>query len=310
MKCLSLHFYTQLWVFIITASTPPAFGQKFDQTPVPASGFDHTAQREYFSGLFSAGIVTFRDFATSPLFYSGPGLLLSTSNYSRSSRRDQQLDLNFSFYSAFDNAPKSNDLDRVNISTLSTFQIYYHYLYKLKKLSSETWNFKAGPSLVITQNIRLNPGLFNNALGLENISNIMASGLVTGNISRVQARDINFYFFKIHLPRRTREIRMQLNAGVLNFNFRPGYAYAYDAEIIGTQTSPLEWILANYSLSVNGWRFQTRIEWLWYLHNGNAFSLIYNWDALHAPGRYEAFQIAVHNIGFAYYFERKIRSLE
>ncbi|MFN3952323.1 MAG: hypothetical protein ACK4KT_07980 [Thermaurantimonas sp.] len=286
------------------------YGQKTEPISIPAPGFDYAARREYFSGLFSAGFTTFRDFATSPLFYSGPGLLLSTSAHEKSARHEQQLDLRFGFYTAFDGAPESSVLSGTSISTLGNVHVYYHYLFALPKISSEAWNFKVGPSLIITQNFRINPSLFNNSLGLENITNLMVSGTATYNISRKQARTLNLYLFKIHLPKRTRELRMQLNTGVLNFNFRPGYAYSYNSEIIGTETSPLTWVFANYRWSMNGWRLQTHMEWLWYLHNGNAFSLSYQWDALHAPGRYEAFQMASHNVGFSYYFERKIRRLE
>lgn len=282
------------------------YSQKTDTHLVPSSGFDATATREYFSGNFSTGIVTYRDFATSPLFYSGPGLVLSTSNMDRSAHRDQWIDLRVGFYSAFGQAPESTVLNGTSIASVAAIHVYYHYLFGISKYSNERWNFKAGPSLVITQNFRFNPGLFNNALGLENISNLMVTGLVTKDFSRRRERELNFYLFKIKLRERTRELRMQMNAGLLNFNFRPGYAYAYDAEIIGTETSPLQWIFANYRWSMNGWRLQTRIEWMWYLYNGNAFSLNYDWDVLHAPGRYEAFQMATHQIGFAYYFERKI----
>ena len=300
----------QVLITLIGLQSGVAFGQKTEPTTVTEPSFDHSAKREYFSGLFSAGFATFRDFATSPLFYSGPGLLLSTSVHEKSARHEQQLDLMFGFYSTFDEAPKSSVLNGISTSTLGSVHIYYHYLFGLHKIGSDKWNFKVGPSLIITQNFRINPSLFNNSLGLENITNLMVSGAATYNISRNQERTLNLYLFKIHLPKRTRELRMQLNTGFLNFNFRPGYAYSYDAEMIGTETSPLTWVFANYRLSVNGWRLQSRIEWLWYLHNGNAFSLIYNWDSLHAPGRYEAFQMAAHNVGFAYYFERKIRTLK
>ncbi|MFN4299786.1 MAG: hypothetical protein ACK4EX_08670 [Thermaurantimonas sp.] len=283
------------------------FAQKTDLTLVPSSSFDPTAIREYFSGNFSAGLVTYRDFATSPLFYSGPGLVLSTYNSDRSAQRDQMLDLRFGFYSAFAMVPESSVLSSMTTATLSQVQVYYHYLMGIGRISNDQWNFKAGPSLVITQNIRINPALLNNALGLENLTNLMVTGLVTRDISRMRERRLNLYLFKVTLPERRRELRAQLNIGVLNFNFRPGYAYTYDAEIIGTETSPLEWALANYRWTMNGWRLQTRLEWLWYLHNGNAFCLLYEWDALHAPGRHEAFQMAIHNVGFAYYFERKIR---
>ncbi|GCD77213.1 hypothetical protein JCM31826_06950 [Thermaurantimonas aggregans] len=308
MRRISLH--TVFLPFLFLSLHLESFSQKSEQVLVPSASFDASATREYFSGTFATGLVSYRDFATSPLFYTGPGLLLTTSNHSRSATREQILDLRFGLFTAFGQAPESTVLSSISTATYTSMQVYYHYLFGSNKYSSDMWNFKVGPSLVITQNIRLNPGLFNNALGLENISNLMATGLVTRDMTRKRERQLNFYLFKVKLKERRRELRVQMNAGLLNFNFRPGYAYAYDAEIIGTETHPLQWIFANYKWSMNGWRLQTHIEWLWYLHNGNAFSLFYDWDALHAPGRHEAFQMATHSAGFTYYFERKIRRKE
>lgn len=297
----SLFLITQHWF---------SYGQiaEFEDKLPPS--FNGEATHGYFSGSLTTGLVTYRDFATSPLFYSGPGIVISTSNYERSAQKEQTFDLRFGLFTAFDQAPESNVLNSSSFATLTSLYFYYHYLFGFQGISNNKWNFKAGPSAIITQNFRFNPSLFNNALGLENISNLMISGLVTRDFTRKKERRLNFYLFSVNLPERRRELRFAVNVGLLNFNYRPGYAYAYDAEIVGTETNPIEWALANYRWTMNGWRLQTRLEWVWYLYNGNAYSIYYDWDALHAPGRFEVFQMATHNIGFAYFFEFKIRRLK
>lgn len=274
-----------------------------------SAAFNPSAKRYYFSNQMAYGMATFRDFATSPLFYSGPGLTWSSSALSRSENRDERLDLNLGIFSTFASVPKSTVLQPGGFSAFSHLNLYYHQLFIIKKISNNQIRIKAGPAFLSTQNIRVNQGLFNNALGLENITNLMMSTLVIKDFSRLKKRKINLYLLNFSLPVRKRELYLQINSGILNFNFRPGYTYAYDGEIIGTETTPLSWALQNYRWSMNGWRLQSRIEWLWYLHNGNAFSFNYQWDAVHAPGQFEAFQMAIHQIGLSYYFETKIKYL-
>ncbi|GCD80751.1 hypothetical protein [Schleiferia thermophila] len=293
---------------VFTASYLGVQAQQAAHFP-PSGAFDDGSGRMYFSGQMAFSLATFRDFATSPLFYNGPGLSVSTNALYRSGRTDERLELSFGIFSTFASVPNSDVLQSGGFSVFNTINLYYHHLFFIRKISNDQFRIKVGPAFNSTQNIRVNQGLFNNALGLENIANLMIAASLVRDFSRLKDKKLNFYLFKFMLPARRRELHVQINSGILNFNYRPGYAYAYDGEIIGTETSPLNWALQNYRWNMNGWRLQTRLEWLWYLYNGNAFSLFYHWDAAHAPGQFEAFQMAVHRMGFSYYFERKIKQL-
>lgn len=262
-----------------------------------------------FYSQLSLGVTSpiYRDFATSPLFYRGVGINLSSAwlKHSEVKERIFKIDLGFITLSAL--VPESDLINLNGSATLVNLNLTYQRLWKLNSLSNIKNNVKVGGVVITSQNIRLNNSLFNNALGLENISNVMASAQFTRDISRKESKQLNLFFFKPTLKPAKRDFRFQLNVGVLNFNYRPGYAYSYDSEMIGLETSPMSWAFSNYKWSMNGWRLNTQIEYIKYLPNGNARSLSYVWDAAHAPGKFETFQMASHRIQYTLYFHNKKR---
>lgn len=256
-----------------------------------------------FSVAFSNTL--YRDFATSPLFYTGIGFASSYGWLKRSKEHERLFQIGSNISSAFALIPESDFIQPIGFAVYGNLNLYYHQLWNVKPLSTGKNSIDLGGSLICTQNFRTNSSLQNNALGIENLSNLMASFRLSRDISRKESKQINLLIFKPSLKPVKRDIRFLLNVGVLNFNYRPGYAYSYDDEIIGLETSPLSWILSNYSWSLNGWRLNTELEYISYLPNGNARSFAYIWEAAHAPGKYEAFQMANHRIQFTYYFQIK-----
>ena len=242
----------------------------------------------------------YRDFATSPLFYRGSGINLQTSWLKYFNHRVRIFEMALFYNSMSADIPASNYLQPSAFATFIQLHFRYLRLWDFNRLSNEKRNIKLGGSVVNTTNIRPNSGLFNNALGVENITNIMATLQITRDISRMTERKINLGIFKPVLKPKKMECRFQLNAGLLNVNSRPGYAFSYADELNGLETAA--WILSDYRLSVNGWRFNTELEWIKYLPNGNARSWAYVWDAAHVPGKFEAFQMATHQIRYTLYF--------
>jgi|SRR5690554_257268 len=279
-------------------------GQANDNFVIP----DTLSPTNYYTQL-SLGLMSpiYRDFATSPLYYRGFGLYGSSAwlKHSELKERVFKMDVGFSTTSAV--FPESDFINLNGSATWVNLNLSYQRLWKLKSISNIKNNVKVGGVVVISQNVRLNNSLYNNALGLENVSNAMASAQLMRDISRTETKQLNLLIFKPILKPVKRDVRFQINVGILNFNYRPGYAYSYDSELVGTETNPFSWALSNYKWSMNGWRLNTQIEYFTYLPNGNARSLAYVWDAAHAPGKFEAFQMASHRIQYTLYFNRKKR---
>ena len=259
--------------------------------------------------LSSIGLTNpiYRDFATSPLFYSGIGIEISRAWMKRSEERERNFGIGFGISFQTARIPESNFIQPGSIAGFGKFDIFYQELWKIEALSDSKNNTKVGGVILVTQNIRGNPELQNNILGLENISNLMASAQWTRDISRTENKILNLWLWKPTLKPVKRDLRFLLNVGVLNFNYRPGYAYAYDSELNGMETNPVKWAYSNFKWSLNGWRIKTQLEYIQYMPNGNARSLSYVWEASNVPGKFENFQMAIHQLRYTVYFNCKKR---
>lgn len=263
---------------------------------------------DYFR-LLSLGSSTavYRDFATSPLFYRGPGVVLSNAWLKRSDRRERLLELDFRFGMPSARIPESNFIQPKTASTFPQLNFRYSRLYKIKALKSVKNQLRAGGTFLSTLNLRLNPNLQNNATGFENLTNLMVTAQLTRDISRTQLRQLNFWIWKPKLNPVKRELRFRFDAGLLNWNYRPGYTYTSMEELNGVETNPITWLLSRYSWSMNGTRFQTVAELVKYLPNGNARSWSYVWEQATAPGKIETLQMAFHQIRYTWYFNSNKR---
>ena len=270
--------------------------------PEKTNTFNH--YRQFSQSLL---IPVYRDFATSPLFYNGVGFNSSPGWLKRSNARERLIQFGTGFSAMTAKIPESDFIQPSSEAIFFNINLRYHQLWKLGPLSNEKDNIKVGGTLISSQNFRTNTSLQNNALGLENITNLMASAQITRDISRKEPRQLNLWLFKLTLKPVKRDLRFLFNAGILNLNHRPGYVYSYKSEIVGLETNALSWVLSNYKWSLNGWRFNTEFEYITYLPNGNAHSWAYVWDAAHAPGKHEAFQMASHQFRYTYYFYTKSR---
>jgi len=263
--------------------------------PEPSARFRSFSQSlEFYS---------FRDFATSPLFYSGvkAGLV----HYSRTietSVNAHQWDLHVRAGTA---ASLGTTSENTATSTGGHLSLSYRYLHKLNRLDHRVTQVQLGGTLLSTQNIRVNPALQNNNPGVENVSNLMLSAKLVREVPRTSPKTIDFYLFKKTFQPVYRQLHVAADVGVLNLNYRPGYAYVYEDEINGTETNMFAYLFSDYRLSFNGWRLRTETGWTRYLKNGNAIRYAYHWDALHAPGRFEAYQQASHTFGLTYMFKTR-----
>lgn len=262
----------------------------------------------YRTFSFGLNSPTYRDFATSPLFYNGYGVYLQTSWVKESTRKERSLDIGLGFSGMSARIQKSDFLQPNTNAIFSQLTIRYQQLWQSDRFSNKRNNIKIGGVIQTSQNLRLNLEFDNSALGFENISNIMASGQITRDISRAESRQINLWIYKPTLKPVKRELRLQFNFGIMNFNYRPGYTNVYVDEFNGLETNPIGYLLSNYKWSFfNGWRANSELKLITYLKNGNARSWSYAWDAISAPGRYEKFQMASHQIRYTYYFSTKKR---
>lgn len=252
------------------------------------------------SFMLSSGLTyaTYRDFATSPLFYEGPGLHFGLGWTWEADQWENTFETNFNLSVALAMAPESEYFQPVSTSVFINNQIYNSYLRKIDNLSFGDYTVKLGGTLMSDFNARINTDLQNAAGGIEALANLMLSGKLERNISRTTTVVQKFWFIKRTLRPVKRNVSFQLNTGILNLNWRPGYSYLSDSEFNGSDTSGLSYLLDSHSWSLNGWRLGTRLEYSKFRSNGNGMKLSYVWDAVHAPGKFESFQMASHSFRY------------
>lgn len=233
----------------------------------------------------------YRDFSTSPLFYKMPGVGVSISGVYNTPKVENRFDL-------------EGNLFYWNALFLS-FNSYYHYLHQIPVFKSEKWDLKVGGAFMFTQNFRNNPALQNAQVGFESLANLMVVGKISKDISRLKPKDFKCWFIKGTKKPIKRLISLQMNFGVLNFNHRPStYNYVYLGAINGTELSLSEFF-EEYQWKLNGWRIGTQIEYTWYYPSGNGRKIAYIWEAAHAPGTFEPFEMASHKIQFTILINNK-----
>jgi hypothetical protein len=243
--------------------------------------------------------------ATSPLFYSGAGINGNISWLWIHPKNETYTELSITSANTAAYMPLSNILQGYSGSTFMSGSIYLHTLFTVPFNYDDKLTIKAGGAITNTWNIRSNPSLFNNGFGMESFANLSLSTKGIYDVSRKNIVIKDYYFFTRTLFPAKRQIGFQLNIGLLNLNYRPGYAYNADIALDGTNTNPLAFLLDGHKWTINGYRLGTRLYWEQFTPNGNGHRWSYIWDIAQAPGRFEPFEMATHKIQYTLMFRNK-----
>lgn len=265
-----------------------------------AQGGAPSVSARHFSPSAGLGWYTFRDFGTSPLFYDGPGLNLSLANRWSSTRAVSWFNASTHFALTAAKLPQSNFLQAGGSAFFLNFRIDGGYLRRMPKPAIDRLEVFAGGGLVSDLLLRQNSGLGNAQVGTDVVANLLACGKVSYDVSRQEADTLNLKLIRLRRKPKTQKLDFQLDIGVLNFNYRPGYAYVHDSELTGEPG--LSWALADHRWKMNGWRLGTAFGYQRQRSNGNAVRIDYRWEAVHAPGRFHALQFASHQVRFVFMF--------
>jgi len=248
-------------------------------------------RRTYLELGTGVNLLSYRDFATSPLFYDGPVLAFSVSHLQNSLEEDDT----FTFSGSYgETTAEVNDF-LVGISTAFTYRLIYTRLFRLDRFSTDRWNFKAGGTLSSIAAIRQNPSLRNNQTGFEIFGTLSGSGSVSRDVSRERRKNVRFLFLDIPLPPRARTLTFQFHVPVMNSAFRNNYIYTSQADVVNSDEA-----LDDYEFRLfSGYRVFSSLQYRLYLKNSNAIQFSYDWDALRSPGDAGTFELAHHTFTFS-----------
>ena len=163
-----------LMLFFIPIS---AYSQ--NETTEPTGKAMSKIRPAYLNIGFGLNISNFRDFATSPLIYSGKPLYASLAHIDIDDKRESHFIVSYAF-----GKYRNNFNQHEMISDVNTISLNYLELFQIQKFSNSKFNFKAGGQLNSTVNFRNNEQLFNNSDGVDIISTLFGSVKATLHLSR------------------------------------------------------------------------------------------------------------------------------
>ena len=251
---------------------------------------------DFYSGLGYSNI-TFRDYATSPLFYDASAIALQMGwpVVKEKSRIEFGMDALAGISSA--RVPQKTEFIVISAASIFSGNLHFDYLRKSSIALFDSQLYFGG-SLQSRLNFRRNNALGNNGAGLEAFFNLMASGRIEKDFSRDAGEGKAWLFFK-RKSKVNRVMAFQINVGLLNMNYRPGYAYSGFSEFDGSNTGGFQFLLNDHAWSLNGLRIQSQLEWIINKKKKYSDRWVYSWELITAPGRFESFQMVVHNFTYS-----------
>ncbi len=243
----------------------------------------------YLNIALGLNISNFRDFATSPLTYSGTPLFTALSHIDMDKKRESNFTLSYSF-----GKYKANFSQHASESKVNTFSFNYLELFQLKKMSSSKLNIKIGGQLSSTVNHRENSKLFNNDEGMDIISTLFGSAKATLDFSRSEAKNKKIKY-------RKQTLSYTMNVGIVNSSYRNGFAYTSPSALLNEDN-----FFADYELQMfKGYRLNNALDYTIFLRSKNAIQFSYIWDAYSTGGHHDNFEMAAHILKFSLLFGLK-----
>lgn len=212
----------------------------------------------------------FIDFGTSPIYYKGALLNFQVGIRKETEKRDVFFAMR---YSTGSYVMDYNDIKtQTQTNIIGNSSIRYTRLYQINVMKSDKWNLKAGGTIDITGDFRVNEALMNNSVGYEMFTTLMASGKITHDISNSEMKKLWFLKFK---PK-SRRLAYQLDLGLINGNLRNGYIYSNSSGVYNDMG-----LFAYYKYNAfSGYRMSSRLDYEHAIFGNSTLKFSYFWDAM------------------------------
>lgn len=249
-------------------------------------------QPRYHLGDFQAvgggaSLMKIRDLGVSPLYYEGflaLGQLESLTEHERYS---------WSFFGTY-------GYGLLKATRLSTYQASLHninyggdFMHQIHELRPNL-QLKAGAALQGVTNIRFNPSFRNAGSTAESINSLAASAKIEWLIDH-QGADRRFLgLIPLREGRRVHKFSYQLNVPFLTAIWSPAFPYLDDFTEGTTDYN------RKNELKFGGLRLSNRLGYHYYLKNGNALRLSYNWEVFQGPNDFGRIAFGQHQLLFAF----------
>lgn len=263
-------------------------------------------ESNYLALHFGLGTMTMRDQSLSPLFYTGVAASLGADYewYKPKWYHDVNLQLNYGLLTA--DAPSSNLPNSTTLTHLIALELSTTNLWKTPCFKNKKWLFEIGGAFKFDPQMRINPSLFNNSFTGNLFMNVMASGKIIWDFSR------NKSYYKIKKSgkkkaktARQQKLSFQLDVGLLNFNYTPGYTNIYEPSYDGTIGTTAKSYFSQYNFRINGWRIDFTLQFLQFYSTGNGHKIALVWSAMHTPGVYNPLDYGTVQLQYSFMINQK-----
>ena len=234
----------------------------------------NTTRPAYLSIAVGLHYSTFRDFATSPIFYNGTPKYVALSHIDFDKKRTSDFQLSHSFGTFRIDEEHSEAVSKVRV-----FAIDHTELFAWAKTTNSRIKLKMGGRMNSTINIRNNEAFGNNSEGFEVISTLFGSINGSIDLRRNEAQLKRNLSFSIHI-------------GLVNTSYRNGFIYTRQSPLLNQDN-----INEGYKFSFfSGYRMNSSVEYFVWLKNRNAVQLSYQWDIYNIRGIQNGFEMATHSL--------------
>lgn len=271
-------------VLLLLHASLHIFSQNIEgiQDSINTETFSKKSRPAYLDIAVGMQFSTFRDFATSPLFYEGNPIYVSLSHIDMDAKRESGFRLSYAFGNFESQLEENNAVSKVN-----TLAINYIELFELRRFSSSKFNLKLGGQVNAIANIRDNESFGNNSEGFEVIANLFGSVKGTLDMRRNQGK-----------PKKN--LALGLHLGLVNTSCRNGFIYTRQAPLLNEDNINSGYVFRFFS----GYRINSSLDYNFWLKNGNAVQLSY-WWGVYKTGGADYFEMATHLLKLSLLFNLK-----
>lgn len=246
------------------------------------------ARPKYLVTGYTLGYNKLRDTGTSPRFFEGNNIGLTLGFEELDSLKKFRFAMEAGFARLTDNG-----IPEQFLWSGPMFHLQWSQQWMLRKFADRKVQLGLGASVNSVMFFRSNDAFFNAGFGLDNINTLGLSAGLYFPFERMKAKTIDLWLFQWKLNPRKYQLAFTLDLPVATLSTRPEYAYltnVVDPETITIDTYTFQW---------GGYQINTNLDFTYYLYNGNAFRLNYQWLALQTSDIFEL-SMARHRFSVSY----------
>lgn len=287
-----------IWLLLVQAMLHAQKDTEVRSTEMAESNISEIPSKLGYKELRGIGIGTLalRDEATSPLVYRG----IVFSPFRAKVKRNENYETIFGIRPllGFTITNVNSELD---FSGFFGADLYYTYLRNVPKLTFSNIDVKLGGTFDFTTISRINPSFQNNSVGFDLFPTLMGSiklqkSFIGKSLWGENLSIMEMFRIRKPKPRVHQEISFQVDVGIINANFRNGYAYTIHAPFYNNRN-----LFSDHEFNwFSGFRIRSNISYIVFSSKTkNGIKFTYMWEGVRSGRNPDLFAFTNATIQFS-----------